>query len=96
MRWDLGGEPRPIRHNTGEGHGCTLDREGRLVSAKGANRQITRMDVGCSGATIADRWHGKRLNRPNDIVCRSDGSINFTDPELKVPRGTGNSQLPAH
>ena len=75
MRWDSGRGAEAIRHNTGEGNGCTLDREGRRVSAKGANRQTTRMDVGCSGATIADRWHGKRLNRPNDIVCRSDGSI---------------------
>ncbi len=86
MRWDLSGEARPIRHNTGEGNGCTLDRQRRLVMCEGANRQITRMDAGGSVATIADRLQGKRLNRPNDIVCRSDSSIYFTDPELNVPR----------
>ena len=85
MRLDPGTESRPIRHNTGEGNGCTLDRQGRLVMCEGANRQITRMDAGGSVITIADRYQGKRLNRPNDIVCRSDGNIYFTDPELNVP-----------
>ena len=35
--------------------------------------------------TIADRWDGKRLHKPNDVVCRSDGSIFFTDPALRLP-----------
>lgn len=86
MRLDLGGEAKPIRHDTGEGNGCTLDREGRLVMCEGANRQITRMDAGGLVTTIADRWQGKRLNRPNDIVCRTDGSNYFTDPEASVPQ----------
>lgn len=85
MRLDPGQEARPIRHDTGEGNGCTLDRQGRLVMCEGFNRQITRMDSSGSVTTIADRWQGKRLNRPNDIVCRKDGSIYFTDPELNVP-----------
>ena len=86
MRLDLGGEAKPIRHDTGEGNGCTLDREGRLVMCEGANRQITRMDAEGLVTTIADSWQGKRLNRPNDIVCRSDGGIYFTDPEGTVPK----------
>lgn len=85
MRWYLGGETGPIRHNTGEGNGCTLNRQARLLMCEGANRQITLMDAEGSVTTIADRWQGKRLNRPNDIVCRPDGSIYFTDPELNVP-----------
>lgn len=85
MRWDQGGEARPVRQDTGEGNGCTLDRQGRLLMCEGANRQITRMDADGSVTTVADRWQGKRLNRPNDIVCRSDGSVYFTDPELNVP-----------
>ena len=48
MRLDPGAEARPIRHDTGEGNGCTLDRQGRLVMCEGANRQITRMDAGGS------------------------------------------------
>jgi len=86
MRLDLGGEAKPVRHDTGEGNGCTLDRRGRLVMCEGANRQITRMDAQGLVTTIADRWQGKRLNRPNDIVCRKDGSIYFTDPESSVPQ----------
>jgi gluconolactonase len=43
------------------------------------------MDPDGTITTLADRWQGKRLNRPNDIVCRSDGSLFFTDPELRVP-----------
>jgi gluconolactonase len=85
MRWDAGDEAVAIRNNTGEGNGCTLDRQGRLLMCEGANRQITRMDADGSVTTVADRWRGNRLNRPNDIVCRSDGSVYFTDPELGVP-----------
>ena len=85
MRWDSGDEAVAIRNDTGEGNGCTLDRQGRLLMCEGANRQITRMDADGSVTTVADRWQGKRLNRPNDIVCRSDGSVYFTDPELGVP-----------
>jgi gluconolactonase len=85
MRWEEGGEARPVRQNTGEGNGCTLDRQGRLLICEGANRQITRMDANGAVETVADRWQGKRLNRPNDIVCRADGSVYFTDPELNVP-----------
>jgi gluconolactonase len=85
MRWDSGGEAVAIRNNTGEGNGCTLDRQGRLLMCEGANRQITRMDADGSITVVADRWQGNRLNRPNDIVCRSDGSVYFTDPELGVP-----------
>ena len=86
MRLNLGQEAKPVRRNTGEGNGCTLDRQGRLVMCEGANRQITRMDAQGLVTTISDRWQGKRLNRPNDIVCRTDGSIYFTDPESSVPQ----------
>ena len=49
------------------------------------HRRITRMDAAGTVTAIAERWHGKRFNKPNDIVCRSDGSIFFTDPELRLP-----------
>ena len=85
MRWDGTGDPTVIRTETGEGNGCTLDRQGRLLMCEGANRQISRMDSDGSVTTAADGWEGKRLNRPNDIVCRSDGSVYFTDPERGIP-----------
>ena len=49
------------------------------------HRRITRMDATGTVTTLAERWEGKRFNKPNDIVCRSDGSIFFTDPELRLP-----------
>jgi len=48
------------------------------------HRRITRMEADGTVTTIAERWQGKRFNKPNDIVCRSDGSIFFTDPELRL------------
>ena len=85
LRWDSKDGISVARENTGGGNGCTLDRQGRLIMCEGERRSITRMDAGGSVTTIADRWQGKRLHRPNDVVCRSDGSIYFTDPSLRVP-----------
>lgn len=87
MRWDPSGDVTVIREQTGEGNGCTLDLQGRLIMCEGADhRRITRMDADGTVTTIADRWQGKRFNKPNDVVCRSDGSIFFTDPELRLPQ----------
>lgn len=86
LRWDTDGSVTLAREDTGEGNGCTLDRQGRFLMCQGADqRSITRMDADGSITTVADRWLGKRLNRPNDVVCRSDGSIFFTDPETRLP-----------
>jgi gluconolactonase len=75
-----------VREQTGEGNGCTLDLQGRLIMCEGADhRRITRMDAAGTVTTLADRWHGTRFTTPNDVVCRSDGSIFFTDPELRLP-----------
>ncbi|MCL0047648.1 SMP-30/gluconolactonase/LRE family protein [Dehalococcoidia bacterium] len=79
-RLEPGGEPEVIRENSGAANGLTFDLQGRLIMCEGDNRQITRMEPDGSLTVIADRLDGKRLNRPNDVVCRSDGSIYFTDP----------------
>jgi len=73
------------RSNTGEGNGTTFDLEGRLIMCEGGNRRVTRMAPDGRIEVLMDRHDGKRLNRPNDVVCRSDGSIYFTDPGLRVP-----------
>jgi gluconolactonase len=52
---------------------------------EGANRRVTRIDADGNVEVLVERYEGKRLNRPNDVVCRSDGSIYFTDPGLRVP-----------
>lgn len=85
LRWDAATGVRVVREQTGEGNGCTLDRQGRLVMCEASRRRITRTEADGSLVTLADRWQGKRLNRPNDVVCRSDGSLVFTDPQLRVP-----------
>jgi gluconolactonase len=80
-----GGKPEILRENTGEGNGTTFDLEGRLIMCEGGNRRITRTGADGKIEVLCDRFEGKRLNRPNDVVCRSDGSIYFTDPGLRVP-----------
>src|SRR3954463_4038836 len=83
-----GGQPETLRENTGEGNGTTFDPQGRLVICEGGNRRLTRWPADgrfASSVILIDRVDGKRLNRPNDVVCRSDGSIYFTDPGLRVP-----------
>ena len=80
-----GKEPELVRANTGEGNGTTFDLQGRLVICEGGNRRVTRWSAGGQSEILMDRFEGKHLNRPNDVVCKSDGSIYFTDPGLRVP-----------
>ena len=72
-----GGQPEVYRDNSGSSNGLTFDAQGRLVICEGNNRQITRMDPTGVFTPIAQRLDGKRINRPNDIVCHSNGSIYF-------------------
>ena len=85
MRWDectgaVGVFRAPSRH----ANGGTLDRQGRLVSCEHSGRRVTRTEHDGSLTVIADRFEGKRLNSPNDVVVRSDGSIWFTDPSYGI------------
>jgi gluconolactonase len=74
-----------VRDKTGGGNGTTFDLQGRLVLCEGDNRRVTRRAADGRFEVLVDRFEGKRLNRPNDVVCKSDGSIYFTDPGLRVP-----------
>ena len=74
-----------MRSNTGEGNGTTFDLQGRLVICEGGNRRVTRWSDDRHSEVLMDRYEGKRINRPNDVVCKSDGSIWFTDPGSRVP-----------
>jgi gluconolactonase len=74
-----------VREKTGGGNGTTFDLHGRLVLCEGDNRRVVRQAADGRFEVLVDRFEGKRLNRPNDVVCRSDGSIYFTDPGLRVP-----------
>jgi gluconolactonase len=80
-----GGPAELVRADTGEGNGTTFDLQGRLVICEGGHRRVTRWSADGRSEVLVDRYEGKRLNRPNDVVCRSDGSLWFTDPGLRVP-----------
>jgi gluconolactonase len=80
-----GKSPELVRAETGEGNGTTFDLQGRLVMCEGGNRRVTRTAADGRIDVLVDRYEGQRLNRPNDVVCKSDGSLWFTDPGLRVP-----------
>lgn len=81
------GETSVLRDDTNHGNGCTLDKEGRILMCEGNARRITRREHDGSITTVTDAFDGRRYNKPNDIICRSDGSVYFTDPAARVKEG---------
>jgi len=81
-----GGQPEVIRENSGGSNGMTFDLQGRRLICEGDNRQVTRLEPDGTYTPLAQRLGDKRINRPNDIVTRSDGSIYFTDPAGRLPQ----------
>jgi gluconolactonase len=67
-------------------NGLTLDREGRLTIDQHGNRRVVRLEKTGAVTVLADRFEGKRLNSPNDLVYKSDGSLYFTDPPFGLPK----------
>ena len=67
-------------------NGLTLDREGRLTVNEHGNRRVTRIEKTGSLTILADQYENRRLNSPNDLVYRSDGSLYFTDPPFGLPK----------
>lgn len=65
-------------------NGNTCDRQGRLLTCEHGGRRITRTETDGSIAVLVDRYQGKRLNSPNDLVVAADGSIWFTDPTYGI------------
>ena len=66
-------------------NGLTLDRDGRLTLNQHGNRRVVRLETDGSVTVLADRYNGKRLNSPNDLVYKSDGAVYFTDPPFGLP-----------
>jgi gluconolactonase len=66
-------------------NGLTVDRQGRLTINEHANRRVTRVEKDGTLTVLADRFEGKRLNSPNDLVYRSDGTLFITDPPFGLP-----------
>lgn len=65
-------------------NGHALDNEGRVIACEHGGRRVSRLEHNGKWVTIADRFEGKRLNSPNDVVVKSDGSIWFTDPSYGI------------
>lgn len=80
IKWD-GTKNSVWRENSGGANGLKLDRVGNLVACEGGARRVTRISVADQKVTVlADRFEGKRLNSPNDLVIDAKGGIYFTDP----------------
>ena len=69
-----------FREDSHGANGNTYDAQGRLYSCESKTRRVVRMDKKGKMEVLAEKWEGKRLNAPNDIVVRKDGHIYFTDP----------------
>ncbi|WP_264214293.1 SMP-30/gluconolactonase/LRE family protein [Leisingera thetidis] len=85
MRWDeVTGQVSAFREPSGFANGQTRDRQGRLVTCEHGGRRVTRTEYDGTIAVLADAFGGKRLNSPNDVIVKSDGSIWFTDPPFGI------------
>lgn len=84
LRWVEGGGVSVFRSSSNFSNGNTRDRQGRLVTCEHGTRRVTRTEIDGSITVLADSYQGKRLNSPNDVVVRSDGSIWFTDPTYGI------------
>ncbi len=81
LRWDeASGTVSVLRQPSNFANGLARDRRGRLIACEHLTRRITRTEYDGSITVLADRWQGKRLNSPNDVVVAHDGGVWFTDP----------------
>jgi gluconolactonase len=84
MHWSEAGGGRIWRSPNDHTNGNTLDREGRVLHCEHSHRRIARTETDGTRAGLVDHFEGKRLNSPNDIVVKSDGTIWFTDPPYGI------------
>ncbi len=85
LRWDeADGRVSVFRQPAGQANGNTRDRQGRLITCEHGGRRVIRTETDGSITVLADGFSGRRLNSPNDVVVKSDGSIWFTDPPFGI------------
>jgi gluconolactonase len=85
LKWEEEtGAVSAFRKPSGFANGNTRDRQGRLVTCEHGGRRVTRTELDGSVTVLAERFEGRRLNSPNDVVVKSDGSIWFTDPVFGI------------
>lgn len=84
LRWNDAEGLSTYRAPSNYANGQTRDRQGRLITCEHGPRRVTRTEWDGSITVIADAYQGKRLNSPNDVVVKSDGTIWFTDPHYGI------------
>lgn len=96
LRFDeMSGAVSVFRQPSGYANGHTVDRQGRLVSCEHGGRRVTRTEHDGTITVLADRFEGKRLNSPNDVVVRSDDTIWFTDPTYGITSNYEGTKAPS-
>ena len=88
-KWTPDSEITNFRDPSGKSNGLTYDKQGRLIACEHANRRVSRTEADGTVVTIASHYNGKRLNSPNDVVVKSDGTIYFTDPPYGLTAAYG-------
>ncbi len=83
-RWTPDGGATPYIKPSRNSNGLTFDHRGRLVACEHGGRMVSRMAIGKQMETLVDRYEGRRLNSPNDVVVHSGGAIYFTDPPYGI------------
>lgn len=95
LRWDEeSGAVTAWRKPSGFANGATRDRQGRILHCEHGGRRVSRTEPDGRVVTLADSYEGKRLNSPNDLVCKSDGSIWFTDPSFGLLSWYEGARMP--
>jgi hypothetical protein len=80
MKYTPGQATSVFAEPTNRANGLTRDPQGRLLACEHGSRRVTRQEADGNITVAANSFHGRRLNRPNDVIVKSDGSIYFTDP----------------
>ena len=83
-RWSPESGIISFRTPSGRSNGLTYDKQGRLIACEHENRRVSRTEADGTIIPIATHYNGKRLNSPNDVVVKSDGSIYFSDPPYGI------------
>ena len=91
-RWTESGGVAVFRQPSGGGNGNTYDAQGRLITCEHTNRRVSRTTPEGTIETVVDRYQGKRLNSPNDVVVAPNGDIYFTDPPYGLRVADGSIQ----
>lgn len=88
-QWTPDGQVSVQREPSGKSNGLAYDGQERLVACEHANRRVSRTEADGTVQVLADRFDGKRLNSPNDVIVKSDGTIYFTDPPYGLTKEYG-------